>query len=93
MVNFSNWLELSRLIWTALFKKKHFYIVVATLDDFQVHQHVRHMSVDAIAPVLNMTMRDAVEKGLMTVVPSPEEQVLLDAREHEYAEKRKRGEL
>lgn len=93
MQNFLNWLEISKLVWTALFHKKHFYIVVGVLDDFQVHQHVRHMSIEAIAPVLNMTMNDAVNQGLMTVKPTPEEQLLLDAREQEYAEKRKRGEL
>lgn len=93
MKNFTNWLEISRLVWTALFKKKHFYIVVAVLDDFEVHQHVRHISIEAVAPVLNMTMTTAVEDGLMTIKPTKEEQVLLDAREQEYEEKRQRGQL
>ena len=93
MQNFFNWYELTKLIWKAIFKKKHFYIVVAVLDDFEVRQFVRHISVEAVAPVLNMTMKDAVEKGLMNIVPTPEEQVLLDEREQLYAEKRKRGEL
>lgn len=93
MQNFFNWLEISKLVWVALFRKKHFYIAIAVLDDFQIYQQARHISVEAVVPVLNHTMQNAVENGLMGVRPCEHEQVLLDAREKLYEEKRKRGEL
>lgn len=81
--------------WTA-FKamyKHHTYIAIATLDNHHFYQYANHISVEAIAPVLDHNIRVAIEEGYMTNNATPEERELMEARARDYEEKRKRGEL
>lgn len=89
-------IETIKILWLVIKARhfnKHTYICIAMLDRFEYYQNARHISIEALAPVLNEATHEAVNMGYMTLKPTPEEQALLDARKAEYEEKARKGEL
>lgn len=85
-------LKVFRQLWKAL-RADHSLIMIAVLDDHTMMMRPNNISVEAIAPVLDIAVKEAIEQGTMTERMSLAEINIEEQRKAEYEEKRKRGEL